>query len=280
MLSNSALSLAAMLAVVVASPAPNIQLATSKVFLAGDSTMCNYASTSVINGTSFTPSSFPANPFTGWGQYLPYSLTLPITNDAIGGRSARSFTVENRFSAIAKDISPGDFVIIEFGHNDGGSPKTDDNGRSDCPGTGLTTTCTIDNGTIIKTFDAYISDAASMYAKLGAYVIVSSQTPDNPWESGTFSYSPSRFVTGAQLAVTEAGSKNVTFVDHGAYVADEFKKLGKDVVNAFYPKDHVHTGPKGADVVAGAFVKAILCGDGPLKAYVKNDTSTVDGSCL
>jgi len=262
---NSAIPLVAMLALVTASPRPSTQLGTSKVFLAGDSTMCNYASTSVING---------------WGQYLPYSLTLPITNNAIGGRSARSFTTENRFSAIAKDVSPGDFVVIEFGHNDGGSPKTNDNGRSDCPGTGLTTTCTIDNGTIIKTFDAYISDAASLFANLGAYVIVSSQTPDNPWESGTFSYSPSRFVTSAQLAVSEAGSKNVTFVDHGAYVADEFKRLGKDVVDAFYPKDHVHTGPKGADVVAGAFVKAVLCGDGPLKAFVRNETNTVNGSCL
>ncbi|CZR63612.1 related to rhamnogalacturonan acetyl esterase [Phialocephala subalpina] len=118
-----------------------------------------------------------------------------------------------------------------------------------------------------------------MFAKLGAYVIVSSQTPDNPWESGTFVYSTGRFVTGAQLAMKETGNENVTFVDHGLNVANAFEKLGKDVVDGFYPKDHIHTGPKGADVVAGAFVKAVLCGEGPLKAFVKNATSEVAGSC-
>ncbi|KAF8854822.1 hypothetical protein BDZ45DRAFT_552336, partial [Acephala macrosclerotiorum] len=100
-----------------------------------------------------------------------------VTNSAIGDRSARSFTVENRFTPIAKSVLPGDVVIVEFGHNDGSSPKSNDNGRSDCPGIGLTTTCTLTNGTPIKTFDTYLSSAATLFTSLGAYITISFQTP-------------------------------------------------------------------------------------------------------
>lgn len=73
----------------------------------------------------------------GWGQYLQYSFSTTsavVENHAIAGRSARSYTREGRFAALAALVKPGDWVVIEFGHNDGGSPlpPSQDNGRSDC----------------------------------------------------------------------------------------------------------------------------------------------------
>jgi rhamnogalacturonan acetylesterase len=96
------------------------------IFLAGDSTE---APDGGHNGTE------------GWGQYLQYSFdpsTAFVNNSAFAGRSARSFTREGRFQAIANLVKPGDWVIIEFGHNDGGSPypASSDIGRADCPGAG------------------------------------------------------------------------------------------------------------------------------------------------
>jgi rhamnogalacturonan acetylesterase len=72
-----------------------------------------------------------------------------VVNRAIAGRSARSYTREGRFQAIADLLVPGDWVVIEFGHNDGGTPTTDgtDNGRSDCMGEGDQTCASIFNGT-------------------------------------------------------------------------------------------------------------------------------------
>ncbi len=104
------------------SPAPPI----TTIFLAGDSTE---APGGGHNGTE------------GWGQYLKYSFdhrTALVNNSAFAGRSARSFTREGRFQAIADLVKPGDWVIIEFGHNDGGSPypASSDIGRADCPGAG------------------------------------------------------------------------------------------------------------------------------------------------
>jgi rhamnogalacturonan acetylesterase len=212
----------------------------------------------------------------GWGEYVAPYTSLTVSNKAIGGRSARSYTREGRFDAIAQVVQSGDWVVIEFGHNDGGSLSTD-NGRTDCPGTGSETCSTTYNGVAetVLTFPAYVENATKMFKAKGANVIVSSQTPNNPWETGTFSYSPSRFVGYAQLAAEAAG---VPYVDHGAYVADRFETLGQTAVNAYFPSDHTHTSAAGASVVAQAFFKAVVCGDVALKSSLT--TTSFPGSCL
>ncbi|KAL1610257.1 hypothetical protein SLS60_001922 [Paraconiothyrium brasiliense] len=135
----------------------------------------------------------------GWGVYLPFSVTLPVVNKAIGGRSARSYTVEGHFDELVKVVQPNDIVIIEFGHNDGGSLTPTDNGRTDCPGAGDERCTSTYNGetVTILTYPAYLINAGKALVAKGAKVIISSPTPNNPWEGGTFSYSPSRYVESA-----------------------------------------------------------------------------------
>ena len=100
------------------------------VYLAGDSTMAK------SGGGSGTE---------GWGEYLKYSLpsTYTVSNKAIAGRSARSYTREGRFQEIANVVQSGDWVVVEFGHNDGGSLSPTDNGRTDCFGDGAQTCQTV-----------------------------------------------------------------------------------------------------------------------------------------
>lgn len=212
----------------------------------------------------------------GWGDFVARYTTLDVSNEAVAGRSARSYTREGRFNAIAEEVQSGDWVIIEFGHNDGGSLNPTDNGRTDCPGTGDETCSTTYDGVAetVLTFPAYLENAASMFTAKGAQVLISSQTPNNPWETGTFSYSPSRFVEYAQLAAETAG---VAYVDHGAYVANIFESLGANVVDAYFPLDHTHTSPEGALVVAQAFFKAVVCGRVALEGALNTD---FPGECL
>lgn len=82
--------------------------------------------------------------FLGWGQYLGQYLSIPVVNDAIAGRSARSYTDEGRFDTLINTVKSGDFVVIEFGHNDGLSGAVD-NGREDAFGDGYDTTSTVTN---------------------------------------------------------------------------------------------------------------------------------------
>ncbi len=98
---------------------------TPTIHLCGDSTMANLG----------------GNPTQGWGEYLHYSFSpdrYAVKNLAIAGRSARSFTREGRFASAAAAAKPGDWVVVEFGHNDGGSMARD-NGRTDCGGDGSQT---------------------------------------------------------------------------------------------------------------------------------------------
>ncbi|KAF2281577.1 secreted rhamnogalacturonan acetylesteras-like protein [Westerdykella ornata] len=251
----------------VAISAPNeLNKRAPTVYLAGDSTMAQ-----AKDNTQ------------GWGVYLPYSLTLPIINKALGGRSARSYTVEGRFQTLIDTVRPNDIVVIEFGHNDGGSLSSGDNGRTACPGAGAETCKSTYNGqpVTVLTYPAYLTNAGKALIAKGAKVIISSPTPNNPWEGGSFSYAPGRFTTYSKAVAETLGKENAMFVDHGSYTADIFKTLGKQKVDSFFPNDHTHTSPAGADAVQKAFVKAVLCqGGGFLNGYVRNSTESVPGRCL
>jgi len=62
----------------------------------------------------------PPNPEHGWGQLLPkfFKDTAVIVNHAANGRSTRSFITEGRWQTLLDALRPGDWVIIQFGHND------------------------------------------------------------------------------------------------------------------------------------------------------------------
>lgn len=94
---------ATMLAPLLAAQVP----AVPRVHLAGDSTMADKPTD-------------PPNPEHGWGQLLPQFFTEPamIVNHAANGRSTRSFITEGRWQELVDELQPGDWVIIQFAHND------------------------------------------------------------------------------------------------------------------------------------------------------------------
>lgn len=78
----------------------------TKVYLIGDSTMANK-----VRAT------FPE---TGWGMPLAtfFDTTVVVDNRAQNGRSTRTFLAENRWQPVVDNLQPGDYVFIQFGHND------------------------------------------------------------------------------------------------------------------------------------------------------------------
>ena len=77
-----------------------------RVYLIGDSTMCEYEAKRA--------------PLTGWGMPFKnfFDTTVTIDNRAKGGRSTRTFLSENRWQPIADSLQEGDYVLMQFGHND------------------------------------------------------------------------------------------------------------------------------------------------------------------
>ncbi|OWP04410.1 hypothetical protein B2J93_4415 [Marssonina coronariae] len=254
--------------VAIAAPADVIEgretIAAPTLYLAGDSTMAKARD---------------GSPTTGWGPFLPYSMKdISVVNLAIGGRSARSYTEEGRFKTLIEKLLPGDYVVMSFGHNDGGGLSKTDNGRSACAGSG-SETCTTPEGKIVQTYVTYLTNAAKEMVAKGATVIVSSPTPKNICNSGTCSYTPPRWVEYSQKVVANTGPK-ASFVDHGLYVANEYLKLGKAKVDTFYPVDYTHPNADGSTLIAGLFVKAVLCSNNVLAPFIKNATDTVPGACV
>jgi len=81
------------------------------IYLAGDSTLAAKLDAK--------------RPETGWGEALPayFGASARIDNRAQNGRSTRTFIAEGRWQAIVDTLRPGDFVLIEFGHNDASKEK-------------------------------------------------------------------------------------------------------------------------------------------------------------
>ncbi|CAH8282669.1 lysophospholipase L1-like esterase [Mariniflexile fucanivorans] len=79
----------------------------STIYMIGDSTMANKKNPET-------------NPEHGWGQVLPefFNKQIKIDNRAVNGRSSRSFIVEKRWDSIYNTLKKGDYVFIQFGHND------------------------------------------------------------------------------------------------------------------------------------------------------------------
>ena len=77
-----------------------------KVYLIGDSTMAN--------------KEIKAFPETGWGMPFRYFFdsTVDVDNRAKNGRSTKSFLAEGLWKPIAENLNEGDYVLIQFGHND------------------------------------------------------------------------------------------------------------------------------------------------------------------
>ncbi len=91
-----------------------LQKAPITIFLAGDSTMAEKQP--------------EKRPETGWGEFLEKFFqkdSVTVENHARNGRSTRTFIQENRWQAIAEKLGEGDYVFIQFGHNDESKEKVD-----------------------------------------------------------------------------------------------------------------------------------------------------------
>ncbi|TDL15680.1 SGNH hydrolase [Rickenella mellea] len=233
---------------------------------------CSAATTLWLVGDSTMAKGGGGGGTDGWGQYLSTYFNIAIVNDAIAGTSARSYTTKGDFTKVFNQVKSGDWVIIEFGHNDGSSSP--DDGTTDCAGNGYNTTCTVvDNGqsVVIHTYNYYIQNAITTLAAKGVKTVVSSVTPDNIWPLGPGT--GNRFVGYASLAASRTGAD---YVDHYDYVVQAFKALGETKVNTFFPNNqHLHTSPAGAAVVAQAFVKGLSCGNSALKSHLTSAASSI-----
>ena len=262
------------------------------IFTIGDSTMANKP----LEG---------GNPERGWGQMLSryFSEEIVIDNHAVNGRSSKSFIDEGRWDKVLAKLKKGDYVFIQFGHND---EKPDEKRHTD-PGT---------------TFDAnlkrFVEEARAKgaipvlfnsivrrnFGEANADAVAKAVVQDDIREGIDPNVPQAEVKTGARLIDTHgayldsprnvARELEVPFVDLNRVTHDLVEQMGPEASKQLFvwvapntvpalPKgreDNTHLNVRGAATVAWLAVQEVIKVVPALKPYVRHYDFVVakDGS--
>jgi lysophospholipase L1-like esterase len=233
--------------VLAAKPAPTL-------FIAGDS----------------TASAYEANPKNqqGWGAVLQPLFDeneLRVVDLARGGRSSRTFITEGHWDRLLAQLQAGDFVVIQFGHNDAGATNAEPPGstrplraRGTIPGIGAESE-EIDNvltgrHETVYTFGAYLRKMIADVRAKSATPILMTLTKTNHFKDGRIECPAASYRLWTWQT---ARSEKAAFVDLSRLIADRYQNEGPDAVKAQFIDDTVHTNLAGATANARDVVAAL-----------------------
>lgn len=212
--------------------------AAETVFLIGDSTVSKFS---------------PPDPRNGWGQvfdqYFPTDVS--VKDFAISGRSSKSFFDEGAWTPVAAAIKPGDYVFIQFGHND----EKRDIDRATDP-----------FGSYQQYLTRYIDDTL----KAGGIPVLITPVERGGLKPSTGPGSHGRY---PEAALDLAKKKGVLSIDLTSLSAEYFRSLGyterlKLFIASIDGKDDTHFTPLGAQAIAKLVAGAVKKLDTPLAKKV------------
>jgi rhamnogalacturonan acetylesterase len=219
----------------------------------------------------------------GWGEEMAKYFDLQkinVVNQAIGGRSSRTYQNEGRWDAVVAMLQKGDYVVIQFGHNDASAvneppPVTKSTrARGTIKGIGEETQ-EVDNiltlkHEVVHSFGWYMRKYVNDTKAKGAIPIVMSLVPRNSWQNGKVARStPNNYGQWAQQAAEATGA---AFVDHNEIIAEAFEKIGPEKTLPLFGDGKLHASPDGADFNARCAVAGLRGMPGkPFEKYLSDD---------
>ncbi len=207
-------------------------------------------------------------PERGWGQLLPEFMlpSINIKNHAANGRSTKRFVDEGRWQVLLSDLSEGDFVVIQFGHND---QKQSDPARYADPE---------------NAYPAYLKQFVQDVEARGASVIIASSICRRHFtEEGVLKRTLLAYADAAKKVALQA---NVPFIPMNTLTCDFLAQIGEPKSNHYFIKvpadlytrypegknDDTHLNVVGAAKMAQIFVRELKATAHPLAKYVYRDT--------
>ncbi len=212
----------------------------------------------------------------GWGSVISELFDtelITVENHAMAGRSARTFMDEGRWDKVYNALQPGDFVLIQFGHNDIGDINVG-KARGELTGAGDESRVYKMEATgknqVIYTYGWYIRKFVRDVQEKGATAIVLSPTPRNIFDNGHIERNEP---TLGRWARESADATKAYFVDLNRISADKLDNIGyneglKEVCE-YFNNDHTHTSLKGAHMNAESIAEGLKEVGCPLKDYLK-----------
>jgi rhamnogalacturonan acetylesterase len=200
----------------------------------------------------------------GWGEvigkYFDQSR-IHVANHAIGGRSSRTFMTEGRWDKILAYCNPGDFVLIQIGHNDGGPINDNTRARGTIRGIGEETQ-EIDNQLtgkheVVHTYGWYLRKYVQDSLATKMTPIICSPIPHVPKVTGKpGDLEQSDYVEFSQQIAEE---QRTPFIQLNGLIMAKYAGMDPADIKSKYftPADNTHTNPAGAELNAACVIEGI-----------------------
>lgn len=230
----------------------------------------------------------------GWGAVANTifdEAKIDIVNAAMAGRSCRSYLNEGRWERVYNSLKPGDFVLIQFGHNDispidkpkyrGAIATTKDTchvyrmqaakedlSKQNVIDQKLKANTQVGSYEVVYSFGWYLKKFIQDVREKGATPILVSLTPRNEWSNGKIERRNDTYGKWYREVAAETGCE---FVDLHNITADFLdKKCGKkEKAMKYFNHDHTHTSLLGAKTNAQSIAKGLRDNKSPLANYLK-----------
>ena len=199
----------------------------------------------------------------GWGNYLPAhfdTTRIRVVNAALGGTSSRTFQTKGLWAAVQAKLQPGDFVIMQFGHNDDGALADTARARGTLKSNGEESQDIYNPITkqpeVVHSYGWYLRKVIAETKAKGATPVVCSLIPRNGWKDGKVNRATNGYTKWAAEAAQQGGAY---FIDLNRLVADQYDREGEAKVGTVYftSKDHTHTIEAGAQLNAATVAEGI-----------------------
>jgi len=216
----------------------------------------------------------------GWGEPLVAYFDptkINVVNRAVGGLSSRTYLTGRNWDRVLGFLKPGDFVVMQFGHNDNGPLNDTSRARGTIKGIGEETQ-EIDNlltkqHEVIHTYGWYLRKFIADTRARGATPIVCSLVPRKAWKDGKIVRNAEDY---GKWAAEVAKSEKVALVDLNEIISRKYEGLGPEKVEPLFADPHTHTSLAGAELNAACVIaglKAII--NNPLAPYFSARTAEV-----
>ena len=202
----------------------------------------------------------------GWGAvaYEAFDAKkITVANAAMAGRSLRRYLNEGRWDQVYNSLQKGDYVLIQFGHNDVG-PIDSLKERGEIVGTA--DTCHVYQYEVVYSFGWYLRKMIDDTREKGATPIIVSLTPRNIWRNGKIERRNDTYGKWYREVAEQTG---VEIIDVHNITADKYDKKGEKKVKAYFCKDHTHSSLAGAKENARSVRTGLRKMKSPLAAYTR-----------
>lgn len=210
----------------------------------------------------------------GWGSQawrIFDENKITFINCAQAGRSCRTFIREGRWEKVYNDLQAGDFVLIQFGHNDIGELHRGKH-RGEIPGvadTSCVSRVVLQNeayNEVVYSFGWYLKKMIDDCREKGATPILVSLTPRNEWPGGKIERRNDSYGKWYREVAAETGCE---FVDLHNITADALDGIGREAAKHYYMGDHTHTSLAGARLNAIGIAIGLTRNNSPLAKYLQ-----------